>query len=103
MINTANNLVHFGWNKEAIPVTQSKKSLIRRFFDAVLDNICFFRNISCFRDLLILKYKSPACLKFIKKHSENVTFKNRSTYWQEFYNHYMFGKENEGIKFKELI
>ena len=35
LINTANNLVHFGWNKEAIPVTQSKKSLINRFFDAI--------------------------------------------------------------------
>ena len=35
LINTANKLVHFGWNKEAIPVTQSKKSLINRFFDAV--------------------------------------------------------------------
>ena len=34
MLKTANKLVHFGW-KEAIPITQSKKSLIERFFDAI--------------------------------------------------------------------
>ena len=33
MMKTANNLVHFGWKKEAIPVLQVKKSLIARFFD----------------------------------------------------------------------
>ena len=35
MLNTAYKLVHFGWKKEAIPITQSKKSFIRRFFDAI--------------------------------------------------------------------
>ena len=35
MLKTANKLVHFGWKKEAIPITQSKKSLIERFFDAI--------------------------------------------------------------------
>ena len=35
MLNTASKLVHFGWKKEAIPITQSKKSLIGRFFDAI--------------------------------------------------------------------
>ena len=35
MLNTANKLVHFGWKNEAIPVTSSKKSKIRRFFDAI--------------------------------------------------------------------
>ena len=34
MLKTANKLVHFGW-KKAIPITQSKKSLIERFFDAI--------------------------------------------------------------------
>ena len=33
MINTLNQLVHYGWKKEAIPFTQSKKSIITRFFD----------------------------------------------------------------------
>lgn len=33
ILNTASKLVHYGWNKEAIPVSQPKKSLIRRFFD----------------------------------------------------------------------
>ena len=41
MLNTANKLVHFGWKNEAIPVTSSKKSKIRRFFDAIFVN-CFF-------------------------------------------------------------
>ena len=35
MLNTANKLAHFGWRKEAIPVTQTKKSLIRKLFDAI--------------------------------------------------------------------
>ena len=35
IINTANTIVHFGWKKEAIPVTGSQKSLIARFFEAI--------------------------------------------------------------------
>ena len=35
MLETAGNIVHFGWKKEAIPITQTEKSLIRRFFDAL--------------------------------------------------------------------
>ena len=35
MISTINQLVHFGWKKEAIPVTLSKKSIIARFFEAI--------------------------------------------------------------------
>ena len=33
--NTASEIVHFGWKKEAIPVTHFKKSIIARFFDAI--------------------------------------------------------------------
>ena len=35
LLRTAFRLVHFGWKKEAIPITQSKKSLIARFFDSI--------------------------------------------------------------------
>ena len=35
LINTANNLVNFGWKKEAIPVLQVKKSAFARFFDKI--------------------------------------------------------------------
>ena len=35
IINTANTIVHFGWKKEAIPVTGSQKSLIARIFEAI--------------------------------------------------------------------
>jgi cell division protein FtsA len=35
ILETANRLVHFGWKKEAIPVTHYKKSLISRFFDRI--------------------------------------------------------------------
>ena len=34
-LNTASEIVHFGWKKEAIPVTHFKKSIIARFFDAI--------------------------------------------------------------------
>ncbi len=37
MLKTANKLVHFGWKKEAIPITHFQKSIIARFFDAVFD------------------------------------------------------------------
>ena len=33
MINIAEGLVHFGWKKEAIPVSETRKTLIARFFD----------------------------------------------------------------------
>ena len=33
LINNANKIAHFGWKKEAVPIIQSKKSLIARFFD----------------------------------------------------------------------
>ena len=32
LIDHVNNIVHFGWKKEAIPVTHAKKSLIAKFF-----------------------------------------------------------------------
>ena len=34
-LKTANQLVHFGWSREAIPVLSAKKSAIARFFDAI--------------------------------------------------------------------
>lgn len=33
LLNNANRLIHFGWKKEVIPISQSKKSLITRFFE----------------------------------------------------------------------
>ncbi len=35
ILKTVNKLVHFGWKKEAIPITQAKKSLIGKLFDAI--------------------------------------------------------------------
>ncbi len=35
MLSSANKLVHFGWKKEAIPVSQSQKSIIARVFDKI--------------------------------------------------------------------
>ena len=35
IVNSANKIVHFGWKKEAIPVSQFRKSLIARFFDKI--------------------------------------------------------------------
>ena len=35
MLKAANRLVHFGWKKEAIPISHYKKSLIAKFFDAI--------------------------------------------------------------------
>ena len=33
LMNNANKIVYFGWKNEAVPIIQSKKSLIARFFD----------------------------------------------------------------------
>ena len=30
ILSTAHKLVHFGWKKEAIPISETKKTLIRR-------------------------------------------------------------------------
>jgi len=35
LIKNTNQLAHYGWKKEAIPVIQLKKSTIARFFDAI--------------------------------------------------------------------
>ena len=35
LLNTANKLVQFGWKKEAIPMTQTKKSIIVKLFDTI--------------------------------------------------------------------
>ena len=32
---TINKLVQYGWKKEAIPISKSKKSIIAKFFDAI--------------------------------------------------------------------
>ena len=37
IVHTARNLVHFGWKKEAIPFTKTKKSLIARFFSLIFE------------------------------------------------------------------
>ena len=37
VINTSNQIVHYGWKTEAIPVTQNKKSMIARFFDTIFN------------------------------------------------------------------
>ena len=39
----AMKLVQFGWKKEAVPIIHEKKSLVSRFFDFFLNNICNFR------------------------------------------------------------
>ena len=35
LIDNANKLVHYGWKKEAIPVTHAKKSIIAKFFEVL--------------------------------------------------------------------
>tara|TARA_X000001036_G_scaffold358208_1_gene340639 strand:+ start:641 stop:1837 length:1197 start_codon:yes stop_codon:yes gene_type:complete len=35
MISTINQLVHFGWKKEAIPISKSRKSIVSRIFDKI--------------------------------------------------------------------
>ena len=35
IFETTNRIVHYGWSKEAIPITQEKRSVIARFFDQI--------------------------------------------------------------------
>ena len=35
IVNKADNIVQFGWAKEAIPVAKSKKSFIKRIFQEI--------------------------------------------------------------------
>ncbi len=35
LLNSSDKLVHFGWKKEAIPITQMNKSIIARIFDTI--------------------------------------------------------------------
>ena len=82
MITTVNKLVHFGWKKEAIPIAHSKKSLIARFFEAILINYCFFRNISCFKELFKLVYNVHHGFNLSKTLSKKVNLKVWAyTFW----------------------
>ena len=35
ILNSSDKLVHFGWKKEAIPITQTNKSIVARIFDTI--------------------------------------------------------------------
>ena len=35
LIEQANKIVHFGWKKEAVPVVDSQKSVMKRLFDTI--------------------------------------------------------------------
>ncbi len=37
LLRTANEIVHYGWKREAIPIAQSKKTLIKRLFEAIFE------------------------------------------------------------------
>ena len=37
ILSNAHKIVHFGWKKEAIPFTKTKKSLIARFFSTIFE------------------------------------------------------------------
>ncbi len=37
ILNTVYKLVHFGWKKEAIPISETKKTLIRRLFEVIFN------------------------------------------------------------------
>ena len=35
ILDSSDKLVHFGWKKEAIPITQANKSIVARIFDTI--------------------------------------------------------------------
>ena len=37
LINNVNKIVHFGWKKEAIPLTFQKKSMIAKLFEILFN------------------------------------------------------------------
>ena len=56
-LNTANTIVQFGWKKEAIPITKSRKSFLQRFL------IKFFNNIVILETLVVLIGLVFECIK----------------------------------------
>ena len=69
MFETINKLVHFGWKKEAIPVSFVKKSFITKFFERLFLVFVIFRNISCFKFNNIIIYKSSNGRYLSKDHN----------------------------------
>ena len=45
MLNTANKLAHFGWKKEAIPITKTKKTIIARLKLLFLETLVVLSSI----------------------------------------------------------
>ena len=44
----ANKIVQYGWNKEALPVINEKKSFIAKVFDFFLIKVCNFKKHKLF-------------------------------------------------------
>ena len=71
MISTAHKLVHYGWKKEAIPISVAKKSFIAGLFDRIFGWILFFLETLVVLRLhknLIIRVQ---CKIFIKKQLQN--------------------------------
>ena len=104
LLNVANELVLYGWKKEAIPITQSKNPLLQGFLILFLGNFCFFfRNISCF------KKKEPSSIRlqmqdiYQKTLSKNVKFSGIGLHSGKSCSiNVIPAKEDEGIVFKRV-
>ena len=64
MVDTAYKLVHFGWKKEVIPISQPKINNYKLF--DLFSIVVIFRNISCFNLMSFIKYNLSLCLRFTK-------------------------------------
>ena len=49
LYENANNVVQYGWNKEAVPLYMKKNHLFQRSLISSIKLIVIFRNISCFK------------------------------------------------------
>ena len=49
LYENANNVVQYGWNKEAVPFIHEKNHLFQRSLISSIKLIVIFRNISCFK------------------------------------------------------
>ena len=53
-----NNIVQYGWNKEALPVVNEKSQLLQEYLSFFLNKIVILRNISCFKSKSYFMYKT---------------------------------------------
>ena len=99
----ANNVVQYGWNKEALPVVKMKKSQLLQEYLSFLNKIVILRNISCFKSKSYFMYKTFTLQIYQQSLAKPVSFEGVGLHTGANASLTIYpAKENSGILFKRV-